>query len=519
MLPGISGSLVGSAFLERVLLQELDTSGHAPAPARTRALHRWWRRLDRTLGPASGMRALLDLGALPLAGLLGFDLLHGEPRGEGFVGLLGRNERARAVLRATTWDGDLEDAWRDTVRATHTAHTRWGLVFNGRRLRLVDGKRTWSRRALEFDLELATADARSGLILCALGSCDAMDDSHGRGWLSRIVDESDRYGDTVCSALGDGVLEALTALVTALGRERPRRNPHVAGAEVLQQSLTIVYRLLFLLFAEARHLLPTWHPVYREAYTVDHLCRRSLERRRAPGVWAALQAISRLAHAGCEASGLSVTAFNGRLFSPEQTPLAERPRVSEAHVRQAIVAVATTPTAHGRQPIAYADLGVEQLGAVYERVLEYEPLRAGGVLRLSRTSLERKATGSFYTPRPMTEFLVRRTLQPLVAGRSSEEILNLRVVDPAMGSGAFLVAACRYLAAAVERAQIAEGAWHRDDDTRARRSALRRLVAQRCLYGVDRNPMAVQLARLSLWLTTLDERSAADVPRSPSRDR
>ncbi|MGH8722652.1 MAG: Eco57I restriction-modification methylase domain-containing protein, partial [Burkholderiales bacterium] len=103
----------------------------------------------------------------------------------------------------------------------------------------------------------------------------------------------------------------------------------------------------------------------------------------------------------------------------------------------------------------------------------------------------------------MTEFLVRRALQPLVAGRTSEQILNLRVVDPAMGSGAFLVAACRYLAMAAEHALVVEGEWRGDEDTRARRAALRRVVAQRCLYGVDLNPMAVQLARLSLWLTTL----------------
>src|SRR5262249_10755730 len=107
-----------------------------------------------------------------------------------------------------------------------------------------------------------------------------------------------------------------------------------------------------------------------------------------------------------------------------------------------------------------------------------------------------------------TEYLVRRTLAPLVRGRSPDAILELRVLDPAMGSGAFLVAACRYLADAYEAALIAEGAVTRSDISAADRAAFRRVVAQRCLYGVDLNPTAVQLARLSLWLCTL----AADRP-------
>ena len=320
---------------------------------------------------------------------------------------------------------------------------------------------------------------------------------------SRSCVESDTHGVEVCASLGSGVLDALTALVGALEVERQRKAPHLDTNAAFQQSVTIVYRLLFLLFAEARQMVPTWHHVYRDAYTIDALWRRSCQRMQSRGLWAALQAISRLAHAGCRAGELTVTAFNGRLFSPTHTSLAEHARIPDVVVSQAIVSLATTAAANGRQLISYADLGVEQLGAVYEKVLEYEPTRANGPLVLVRTSHERKTTGSFYTPRAMTEFLVRRALHPLVVGRSSAQILNLRVVDPAMGSGAFLVAACRYLATAAEHALVAEGEWRADDDGHGRRAELRRLVAQRCLYGVDLNPMAVQLARLSLWLTTL----------------
>ncbi len=120
----------------------------------------------------------------------------------------------------------------------------------------------------------------------------------------------------------------------------------------------------------------------------------------------------------------------------------------------------TTSIGQRRARIAYSDLDVEQLGAVYERVLDYEPVSSGHGVDLVRTGDVRKSTGTFYTPRAVTSDLVRRTLSPLIAGRSSDAILNLRILDPAMGSGAFLVAACRYLATASEEALIREGQWH-----------------------------------------------------------
>src|SRR5438128_2406781 len=113
------------------------------------------------------------------------------------------------------------------------------------------------------------------------------------------------------------------------------------------------------------------------------------------------------------------------------------------------------------------------------------------------------ATGAFYSPLPLASYLVRRTLGPLVRDAEPDRILSLRIVDPAMGSGAFLVAACRYLARAYERSLVECGGCHPSDFGEPERAAIRRAIAERCLYGVDVNPMAVQLARLSLWLATL----------------
>jgi hypothetical protein len=183
--------------------------------------------------------------------------------------------------------------------------------------------------------------------------------------------------------------------------------------------------------------------------------------------------------------------------------------VDDREAASVVAALTLEEEAGGQRPVPFVDLGVEQLGAVYERVLdlvpEAAPAESGLTLRRSGT---RKSTGSFYTPRSLTEFVVRRALHPLVADASPDRILALRVVDPAMGSGAFLVAACRYLARAYEMALVRTGAAGGEDFSPRDRAAFRRLVAQRCLFGVDVNPMAVQLGRLSLWLCAL----AADKP-------
>ena len=137
-----------------------------------------------------------------------------------------------------------------------------------------------------------------------------------------------------------------------------------------------------------------------------------------------------------------------------------------------------------------------------------KPSLSPPTVSLTRGSGVRKETGTFYTPQPLAEYLVRRTLAPLTRDVPPERILQLRIVDPAMGSGAFLVAACGYLAGAYEAALVRTGGCHSSDIGELERTLIRRTIAERCLYGVDLNPMAVQLARLSLWLATL----AADRP-------
>jgi len=518
-MTGVRGGLISGAFA-RDVLPTMPESVAVPRPIAS-ALASWTQRIEGTLGLTSSVRAIGDVAVLPLLDLLGFIVerriderekcvLHVRALRHGS----GQASGTRAIVIVSGWDEPLDRIWRTSVINAIATDARWCVCSNGRAFRLVDARRTWSRDYLEFDGFAVGREPLTQQLLWTVLHANAF--TGDPPLIDRVVDLSRRHGVQVCRVLGDGVLEALALLVGTLATgKRPAPMP-----VLFEQSLTVLYRVLFLLFAEARGLLPLWHPVYRDRYSLDTIVTTLLRGQRYRGLWQAVQAISRLAHAGCRAGELRVTAFNGRLFSPSQADAFDRTPIADTVMGEAIVAVSTPPAGPSKRTgpttlraptvrarIVYRDLDVEQLGAVYERVLEYEPSRSA---TLVRTREIRKSSGTFYTPRSLTGFLVRQTLEPLVKGRSAEEILRLRILDPAMGSGAFLVAACRYLSTAAEESLIADGTWHAHDVTAAERAALRRDVASRCLFGVDLNPMAVQLARLSLWLATL----ATDKPLS-----
>lgn len=534
MLLGVTGQLVSHACLEQCVGGKVGL-GEARRPER-RALERW-RRGCATLGPASSPRTLLEVGAEPLVRVLGFiPIARPDQRREAvIVGL--RGTFGTATLLVAPWGARLEPLWRQAVVETRQRQARWALLFNGTHLRLLDAGRTFVRRHLEFDLDLAVDDDRTFLALWTTVGADALRDTAGGTTraLPDLIATSEAQTATVCRSLREGVRAASIDVLRALvGRQRVS---NLTGP--FEQALTIVYRILFLLFAEARGLVPIWHPVYRESYSIDAL-RLAAEQGRAVGLWDGLRAVSRLAHAGCRAGNLKVTAFNGRLFDQTRVPLAERADLDDEAARRTLLALTTRPSADrlGRERISYGDLGVEQLGAVYETLLDFVPRpqreessatakspragrrttpgdgrrNAGAVLDgttggpaivMTADSGIRKSTGTFYTPQPIARYLVRTTLAPLVRDRAPEQILALRVLDPAMGSGAFLVEACTFLAHTYEEALIASGGCSPSDLGPQDRAAIRRRIAERCLFGVDLNPMAVQLARLSLWLTTL----------------
>jgi hypothetical protein len=528
MLSGFAGSLVSEYFAE-TLLQETFAGalGERARDAARRRFLSWRRGPARQMGPVTGARGVHDLAAGPLMRTLGFapSLLFTEACGAFVLSSLGDTESA-PVLITGPWSEPLDAVWRLAARPVLATGATWCLSTNGRRVRLLDVRRAVARGFVEFDLDAAVDDDAAFAALWGLLRRESFDPPP---LIERVSVASSRHAVGVCRSLRVGVLDAIGALLSGFAGALPREG----GADpseldnLHEQALTVVYRVLFLLFAESRGLVPLWHPVYRRSYSIEALRDLAELPGRARGLWEALQAISRLAHSGCRAGNLRVTPFNGRLFAPAATPLAESGRLDDEAAKRVVLALSTTSggTGTGRTRISYRDLGVEQLGAVYESVLDYRPRlvpaasssseptlshggrsvrRAGRIdVRLEPGGGVRKATGTFYTPRALTTYLVRRTLAPLVDGASPEAILALRIVDPAMGSGAFLVAACRYLAAGYELALVAAGGCHASDIADSDRRLFRRLVAQRCLYGVDRNPVAAQLARLSLWLCTL----------------
>ncbi len=535
MLPGLTGHLVSEAFLE-AYLQTIRTAETSRLIGRVSIELTAWRRQRETLGPASSLHAMLQIGAAPLVAALGFDPPADIELAERAAAATLRGGAGPIALLVAWWGDRLDPLWRTAVTQAIARSAPWCLLFNGTHLRAIDARRLFARRHIDFDLDHTLDDPQSFAAFLAVVSARGLADSHSETPLRALVDASDRHASAVCRSLKDGVLTASADVLNALVRPQATKRPPMLD-DTFEQALTIVYRIVFLLFAEARALVPVWHPVYRNSYSVQALRQAAERPHGAPGLWDALRAMARLAHAGCRAGDLRVTPFNGRLFAPARTPLAERSDLDDRAAQRAILALSTRSSADraGREPIAYRDLGVEQLGAVYETLLDYVP-QATPEVRLPSTSLRpgkpdtttgqgrdrrpsvtlisgsgvRKATGTFYTPQPIAEYLVRRVLGPLVRDATPDRILQLRIVDPAMGSGAFLVAACRYLSGAYESALIQTGGCQPSDLGEEDHAAIRRSIAERCLYGVDLNPMAVQLARLSLWLTTL----AADRPLS-----
>ena len=503
MLIGLSGSLLTHHFAVQILHERFAgrLGETCVAPAHRRFV-RWWHAAESQLGPASGIRSVWEVAVAPLAEQLGFRLERLQSSERNRYSAVCTNDNVQIAVFTATWDVALDTLWREGVRRAISADVAWVLCTNGRQLRLVDGRHTYSRSYLQFELRHAAENITTFAVLWAALRAEAFHAAAtGRPLIDDLIAASAEHGLAVGRSLRFGVIQAVQHLLRGLHRCRRRGEPH----QLFEESLTVVYRMLFLMFAESRALVPNWHPLYRESYTLEALRDQAERPGRALGIWETLQAIARLVHKGCRAGTLVVPAFNGRLFSPTRSPIAESCALEDEVAKQALLAVSTRVDRKERTRIDYRDLGVEQLGAVYETLLDYETVTDDanrGAPQLRHGGGTRKATGSFYTPQSITDYVVRRTLHPLVAGASSDQILSLRVLDPAMGSAAFLVSACRYLAQAYERALISEGSVLGELDAGAR-AELRRQIAQRCLFGVDLNPTAVQLARLSLWLATL----------------
>lgn len=473
----VSGGRIPAALIARRIATALLSGRHEATATRTAArCERIWRHASLTLGPASSAAAVWHHLLAPCVDAMRWRA--GQPRtcvvaGTRLVTATARPAGTDVLLVALPW-GVSQDGWqRATGRLAVERGVNWVAVCNGRSWRWYDSTQPYARDHVGFDLTSATVDARVWHALWLAGQRAA-----GRAgepdelWLDRLVREGRRDASDRTRALCDGVVTSLDALTDAT------RWPTDAATRQ-------VFQWVFLLFAEARGLRPMWHPTYRRSYAMTSLLREATHSHPPPmGLQESLDAMTAVGRDGLTLGSHVVTALNGPLFATHDS--SRRTRLTDAR----LAAVLTPLARHD-----YHDLGVEHLGSIYEHLMTSKA-QAG-------PAVDRKRSGAFYTPRSLADVLVQRTLEPLVRDATSSKILSLRVVDPAMGSGALLVSALRYLVSAVETAWTREGRGGPLDVPRAEREDLPRRLAEQCLYGVDLDARAVQVARLSVWLQSM----------------
>jgi hypothetical protein len=396
----------------------------------------------------------------------------------------------------------------------------WGLLTSGKLWRLYHRDSAHKLDVYyEVDLEdlVRSGDADRFLYFYAFFRREAF--QPGPLSLAELLHASVEYAQGIGNTLKSQVYEALRHLAQGFLDYSDNRLAPTPEAleEIHDSSLILLYRLIFILYAEARELLPVRESdQYRDTYSllaIKDAVARDLQRGRrllpaSARLWPQLR---ELFHAIDQGSPpLKVATFNGGLFDPAKHPFLEEFTVGDAHLQLAIDGLAR---AEGYF-IDYRDLSVRHMGTIYEGLLEFklvpcERTPDGWTVDLITDKGERKATGSYYTPDYIVKFIVEHTVGPAlrdaVASKTSDAdvvdaVLTVNVLDPAMGSGHFLVEATEYIARfLVDLGVVPEGKTPEEADL----AFWKRRVAQACVYGVDLNPLAVELAKLSLWLVTV----------------
>lgn len=470
------------------------------------------------LAPADGVVSFLAGGRVPIVVV---------PRSEE---KLDRRSPTLSTDRSRSPAFALQDYLNDSDDAL------WGLVTNGVVLRLMRDNASLTRPAyIEADLVaiFTNEDAASFAVLwslihrsrfgvagtpvtdCALERWREAGSREGEAARDRLAAQV----ETALKVLGSGFLEANPDLAARL------KSGEVNLTEWFNELLRLVYRLIFLMVAEDRDLL---HPpikeddpqrakklaarkLYAEGYSLAALRAQAVRAAtwdkhhdRYEGIKVVFRGLAR----GQEALGLPAL---GGLFNADQLPHLETARLRNRAFMEALYRLAWLADKTGLVPVNWRLMKTEELGSVYESLLELQPQLGddGKTLLFASEAAEqrgnqRKTTGSYYTPDSLVKLLLDTTLDPVLDEREAraddpaEELLKLTVIDPACGSGHFLLAAADRIAGRLAR--VRSGGLPSEED---RRHAFRE-VACRCLYGVDRNPMAVELTKVALWIEALE---------------
>lgn len=412
----------------------------------------------------------------------------------------------------------------------------WGVVSNGSGLRILRDNPSLTRPSyLEADLDLIFQEELypdfAALWLAVHASrLQPREETPSSCIIETWRDEAHETGERALENLRGGVTRALRLLGNGFLQHKENEALRGALAEssittelYFQQLLRLVYRLLFLLSTEERGLLHApdatedQRKLYAEGYSIARLRDRAQRRRHYDhhrDLWQSLQITFRALARGEPALGLPAL---GGLFRSDQCPVLDGAAISNEQLLQAIHSLSFFHSGRSLVRVNYRDMGTEELGSVYEILLELHPVVdvdatpwAFGFLGDDTDEKvkgsERKLTGSYYTPPSLVNELIKSALEPVleqaVADHPTspkEAILDLNVVDPACGSGHFLLAAARRMAAEIVR--IESDTESSDEGTR--QHALREVV-QHCIYGVDKNEFAVELCKSALWIETVE---------------
>jgi hypothetical protein len=398
----------------------------------------------------------------------------------------------------------------------------WGMLTNGRLWRLYH-KDTAHKldRFYEVDLPALLAEGQPARFLYFYALFRRAAFNAGPLSLDAMLQASRDYVRGVGDSLKTQVYDALLHLAQGfLDHPNNDLQPDTATLKTIYDySLIVLYRLLFILYAEARDLLPLrTNQLYREQYSLMAIKRRVAADLdggtqllpTSTRYWNDLSELFRSIDQGNPP--LHVATFNGGLFDAARYPFLQTKRIGDARLQHAIDLLARV----NGEFVDYRDLAERHLGTIYEGLLEYhlEPLPAAApsapfTIDLRNDKGERKATGSYYTPDYIVKYIVDQTVGPVlhaaVDGLSDDAaiinaVLDVNVLDPAMGSGHFLVEATERIARFLVDLGVKP-----DEDTLGEADVAywRRRVVQSCIYGVDLNPLAVDLAKLSLWLATV----------------
>lgn len=447
----------------------------------------------------------------------------------------------------------------------------WAIVSNGKQLRLLRDAATLTRPSfLEIDVQDLLGGQRFAefanvwRLLHAsrapiLPSPLAGEGPGERGQaLTECIWEQWRLaGQQEGARVRDGLRLGVTDALLALGEgflQHPANealrntlhNGELTKDAYFQQLLRLIYRFIFLFSVEERGLL---HPAddskpaiaarraYAEGYAVGrlrNLCLKRRARNRFDDQWQALRIVFRGLSEGEPRLGLPAL---GGLFAPSQCPQLDVASLDNAHLLAAMEKLRWASHNGTLAPVDYRNMGPEELGSVYESLLELVPeidlpARQFGFIGFDKLPSPsgrgaggegetrgegavkgnaRKLTGSYYTPDSLVQELIKSALDPVIAQRLAENpaspteaLLSIRVIDPACGSGHFLLAAARRLAEKLAQLRAIESGQEGAVKPQDYRHALREVVA-RCIFGVDRNPMAIELARTALWLEGFEE--------------